>query len=67
MANFPHIRVTKVGGTLYIRIPPDFIRANNLKAGDMIMPDLSTFRIVREEAVEALCEAPGGVEAVPAE
>jgi hypothetical protein len=47
-----------------MRIPPDFIRANNLRPGDMIMPDLNTFRIIRQEAVEALCKDSGAVEAV---
>jgi hypothetical protein len=40
-----------------MRLPPEFVRANNLKVGDIIVPNLSTFRILRQEAVEALCEA----------
>jgi antitoxin component of MazEF toxin-antitoxin module len=63
MANFPQIQLRKNGGTLYMRIPLDFVRANNLKAGDIVMPDLSTFRILRQEAMEALCEEPEAVEA----
>jgi antitoxin component of MazEF toxin-antitoxin module len=67
MANFPRIQVRKNGGSLYLRLPPDFIRANNLKPGDMIMPDLSTFKIIRQEEAEALRWEPAVVEAVPAE
>jgi hypothetical protein len=66
MARYITVRVIKVGGSLYFRLPREFTRANNLKAGDMLMPDLNSFRIVRQEDVEAL---PGEqvVEAVPAE
>jgi len=67
MANFPQIQVRKNGGSLYLRLPPDFIRANNIKPGDIIMPDLSTFRIFRQEEAEALPWEPAVVEAVPAE
>jgi hypothetical protein len=63
MANFPQIQLRRNGATLYMRLPPDFVRANNLKPGDILMPDLSTFKIVRQEAVEALGREP---EAVPA-
>jgi hypothetical protein len=64
MANFPHIRLRQNGRSLYMRVPPEFIRANNLKAGDIIMPDLNTFKIVRQDELETLCREP---EVVPAQ
>jgi hypothetical protein len=57
------VRITKIGGTLYIRVPPEFIHANDLKPGDMLMPDFTTFKIIRQKAVDALCEEP---EVIPA-
>jgi hypothetical protein len=58
MANFPQIQIRQNGGTLYMRIPLDFVRANNLRPGDIVIPDLSTFKIVRQEEVEALGREP---------
>jgi hypothetical protein len=63
MANFPQIQLRKNGGTLYMRIPLDFARANNLKAGDIVMPDLSTFKIIKQEDLAALHGEPVVVEA----
>jgi hypothetical protein len=60
------IRIIKVGGgngSLYLKLPREWVRANNLKAGDMIMPDMNTFKIIRQEDMEALCEEPEAVEA----
>jgi hypothetical protein len=62
LATLP-VRVTKIGGTLYIRVPPEFVHANDLKPGDMIVPDLSTFKIIRQKAVDALCEEPETIRA----
>jgi hypothetical protein len=44
MANFPLIPVRKNGATLYMRLPPEFVRGNNIKPGDIIMPDLRTYQ-----------------------
>jgi hypothetical protein len=69
MANFPQIQIRQNGGTLYMRIPLDFVRANNLRPGDIVIPDLSTFKIVRQEEVEALGQEPEvvGLEVTPVE
>ena len=66
MARFIPVKITKVGASLYIKLPREFVRANNLKPGDILMPDLSTFKIVRQEAVEALGREPECLEAAPA-
>jgi hypothetical protein len=57
------VRITKMGGTLYIRVPPEFVHANNLKPGDMLVPDFSTFKIIRQKAVDAPCEEPEAITA----
>jgi hypothetical protein len=66
MANSAPIRITRIGkgrGSFYLKLPREWVRANNLKPGDMIMPDLSTFRIVRQEDLPTLSQEP---EAIPA-
>ena len=66
MARFTPIKITRVGGSLFIRLPLEFVRANNLKAGDMLMPDLDTFKVVTpEEIAEAEAAVYEGL--VPAE
>jgi hypothetical protein len=63
MARFIPVRIVKVGQSLYFRLPREFIRANNLKPGDMLMPDLDTFKIVKPEDLAVLYE---GLEVAPA-
>jgi antitoxin component of MazEF toxin-antitoxin module len=41
-------RIRKVGGSLYLRIPVSFVRANDLEPGDYLMLDLNTVGIVRQ-------------------
>jgi hypothetical protein len=73
MARHTPVRITKVGGSLYIRLPREFTRANNLKPGDMLMPDFDTFRVVKPEDLATLDVELGKAEAtvyeglVPAE
>jgi hypothetical protein len=55
----PTLRVLQVGqGSLYLRLPREFIRANNLRPGDMIVPDLSTFKIIKQEDLPTLGREP---------
>jgi hypothetical protein len=63
----PTLRVLTVGHSLYVRLPLDFIRANNLKAGDMITPDLSTFKIIKQEDLATLSREPEAMGLIPAE
>jgi hypothetical protein len=58
MANFPQIRLRKNGATLYMRLPLDFVRDNNLRPGDWLVPDLSTFKIIRQEDLATLHQEP---------
>jgi hypothetical protein len=67
MANSTPIRITRIGkgrGSFYLKLPREWVRANNLKPGDLIMPDLDTFKIIRHEDLPALSQEP---EVVPAE
>jgi hypothetical protein len=63
MARFIPVKITKVGASLYIKLPREFVRANNLKAGDMLMPDLSTFKVIRPEDLATLDVELGKAEA----
>jgi len=54
MARNTPVRVTRVGGSLYIKLPREFVRANNLKPGDMLMPDISRFKVLNPEDLATL-------------
>ena len=72
MARYTPVRIIRVGGSLYIKLPREFVRANNLKPGDTLMPDFSTFKVLNPEDLATLesewkAEAAvyEGLEAVP--
>jgi hypothetical protein len=62
MARHTPIRLIKIGKSLYFRVPVNIVRANSLKAGDMIMPDFDTFKLVTPEDLATLNEELGKAE-----
>jgi antitoxin component of MazEF toxin-antitoxin module len=52
------VRLRRIGGTLYIRMPPDFIRTLNLSDGDelFLVPreDGATLKVIRAEQITDL-------------
>ena len=48
----------RVGASLYIRIPIEFVRANNLRPHDYLLLDSSKFKILRAEDFEVLGREP---------
>ena len=42
-------QLKRVGGSLDLRLPGDFVRTNNLKVGDYVILDMARFKIIRAE------------------
>jgi antitoxin component of MazEF toxin-antitoxin module len=41
-------QLRKIGGSLFLRIPANFVRANDLKTGDYLVLDLAKVGIVKQ-------------------
>jgi antitoxin component of MazEF toxin-antitoxin module len=51
-------QLRRVGGSLDIRFPATFVRANDLKVGDYVIVDMSRLKILRAEDFELLGRKP---------
>jgi hypothetical protein len=51
-------QLKRVGGSLDLRLPGEFVRTNNLKVGDYVILDMARFRIVRAEDFALLGREP---------
>jgi antitoxin component of MazEF toxin-antitoxin module len=54
MAKAKPLKLVRNGGSLNVRLPPEFKRANNLRPGDYVIVDLTKFKVLRMEDFELL-------------
>jgi hypothetical protein len=52
------LKIKKVGGSLDVRLPREFIRANKLEPGDYVLLDFSKFKILKAEDFALLGREP---------
>jgi hypothetical protein len=44
------VKIMRIGEySHYLRLPQEFMKANNLRAGDSLIPDFTNFKIIRAE------------------
>jgi hypothetical protein len=58
-----HVSIRQVGGSLYFRIPPEWVHANNLRNGDLAFLTPAKDRV--DKFVVTLAKLPIPQEAVP--
>jgi antitoxin component of MazEF toxin-antitoxin module len=51
-------QLKKVGGSLDVRLPRDFVHANELEPGDYVLLDFSKFKILKAEDFALLGREP---------
>jgi antitoxin component of MazEF toxin-antitoxin module len=50
-----YIPIRKFGlYSLYVRLPAEFVRANGLSPGDLVLLDLDALKIVKREVLDAI-------------
>ena len=50
------IPIRRVGGSLYVRVPPELIRANDLKVGDCLVFGADT-EVIKNDVINAALNA----------
>ena len=51
-----YIQIRKQGGSLYLRLPADFVHDNGLKLGDWILWEPENFKLLKQSTIDAAIE-----------
>ena len=51
-----YVQIRKQGGSLYLRLPADFVHDNGLQQGDWILWEPENFKLLKQSTLDAVVE-----------